>query len=142
MGLRRATAGIGEVVSALTVEDRAYVLDRLDRAHIAEVAGNVRAHLDRQAVVEACYQPGDATWYSLLFVPLAAVVSGEGGGTAGYGPQSFYAPGGLLVSYGQRGTCAEIIVGGCDPDFAAEKLSPNPASALAIAELLRAVLEP
>ena len=130
------------MIELLTTAEKNYVLSRLDRAHIAEIAEQVRARLGFHTVVEACYQPGDGTWYSLLFVPLDALVGGKGGDSNDKPPHSYFSDSYFsdgLVVYGQHGTTVEFFTILSDPDYAADQLTDNSASALAIAELLRAV---
>lgn len=123
----------------LTAEDRKYVLQRLDRDHIADVAARVRAQLNSGSAVEACYQPGDGTWYALFFVPLGELAGGNGGGTSDNAPHHLFHGSTLLVVYGQKGTVVDIYPN-CDLEERASKLTEQ-ASALAIAELLKAVTE-
>lgn len=125
--------------SDLTDADLAFLRDRLDSGHIKEVAKHVRAQFALGNAVEACYQPGDLTWYALMFVPKwGPVVGAAGGGTAGQAPTRWFT-GDVLIVYGQRGTMVDASVGQ-DPEYLALKLTDNKASAVAIAELLREVL--
>lgn len=122
----------------LTVDERQYVLARLDREHLESVARQVRDELRDGYPVEACYMPGDGTWYSLVFVPLDVVVGAPGGGTRGQEPHSYFPGARLLVVYSQRGTLVDLW-DSRDLDEAASTLADSPASAVAIAELLKAV---
>jgi hypothetical protein len=125
-------------VIQLTDPEREYVVNRLDRDHVVQVAAGVLRELGNGRAVEACYQPGDGTSYALMFVPMGAVVGGNGGGTAGYAPSRWF-NGGTLIVYGQRGSAFDAY-SGCDAEYVASELTDNPASALAIAVLLREVL--
>lgn len=126
-----------EAMIALTPKEREFVLTRLDREHIADVAARVRAQLNAGAAVEACYMPGDGTWYALVFTPLGLLVGGLGGGTNGNAPHTLFPGSTLLVAYGQNGTLVDLYPN-CDLEERAARLTSS-ASALAIAELLRAV---
>jgi hypothetical protein len=125
----------------LNEADRAYVLDRLDRAHVETVAANVRSFIfaDPPQAVEACYQPGDGTWYSLVFAPLA-LTGAEGGGTGGQPPVAYNGRG-VLVAYQQKQAMAVVHPHDL-PDLewlVVERFDVTPASQLAIAELLKEV---
>lgn len=127
-------------MSALTDSEREYVLARLDREHIAEIAERIRYDLEHDHRVEACYQPGDGTSYGLLFVSRGPVAGAVGGGT-GNRPPSRYFTGDVVIVYGQRSTVFDWYEH-CDIAYAAACLSDNRASALAISELLRAIFRP
>lgn len=107
----------------LSPEHRAYVLERLDRGHIEQLAGKVRDLLEAGHPAAVEYMPGDATRYSLVFVPPRPAFHATGGGSMGYG---------------QRERIADVEHGD-DMEEHACRLSPNRPSALAIAELLKAV---
>lgn len=122
---------------AMKPADREYVLGRLDRKHIEELGKEIRHALYLGHAVEACYQPGDATWYALVFAR-PFLHGSEGGGTAGSGPSSYIGNGRTFISYLQRGTISDF--GALDdPEWVAGKLTDNNASALAIAELIKEV---
>lgn len=126
--------------ASLTESERDYVLARLDRDHIAELAEQVAVALATGSSIEACYMPGDGTYYALLFAPLNGDVAGApGGGTNGQPPSRWWR-GDLFVAHGQAGTHADFPRGH-DPKFVALQLTDSPASQLAIAELIRAVQE-
>lgn len=127
------------MITPLTTEEREYVLGRLDRAHIDELASEITDVLVTGSAVEACYMPGDGTWYALLFAPLDWLVGAAGGGTKGYPPSRWWR-GQVFVAYGQRGTFTDFLPVD-DPEYVASRLTDNHASCLAIAELIRAVQE-
>lgn len=126
----------------MTDQDREYVLKNLDREHINEIAWKTRQALANGAV-EMCYQPGDATWYSLTLTSVPVLVGAGGGGTGGYAPSSFIGGVGFgryLIVYAQREKAVWFEYGD-DLEWVALKLSDNEASALAIAELLKAIFQ-
>ena len=60
---------------------REYVLGRLDREHIADLADQAQSCLrELGRAVELCYMPGDATWYSITIAPMWHVIGAPGGG--------------------------------------------------------------
>lgn len=122
----------------LSDENLAYVLGRLDRYHVEAVADRVREQLAFGVPVEACYAPGDSTQYNLLFARDPMLVSAMGGGMAGGGPTSQFRNALFIVYYaqGNRGTGVYRDV---DYVWAASKLIDNEASAVAIAELFKAI---
>lgn len=125
---------------SMTEEDRAYVIDRLDHEHIGELAEKINLGLDLGHAVEACYQPGDATWYSLVLAR-PFLHGAAGGGEGGAGPRSYIGQGRTFIAYVQRGTISDFGERD-DPEWVGNKLSPdNNASALAISELIREVME-
>lgn len=120
----------------LTDEEYAYVIGRLDRQHILDVAEQARVKLQRGQTVELCYQPGDATWYSLILGRVDNVLGAEGGGTAGMGPTSFIGGEGTYVLvYAQR-EAATYFSGDENWEWVASKVTDNRASTVAIAQLL------
>ena len=125
-------------VADLTQPDRDYILARLDRTHIAQIALQVRDAIHDGHAIEACYQPGDGTWYSLTFAPVGGTVGGDGGGTGGYPPSSYYGPRPLLIIYAQTGRFTAFH-DHSDPVWVAAELTDSPASQLAIAQLIEAV---
>jgi len=134
-------------MTTLSVEDRDYVLKRLDQEHVRQVAAMVRAWIEAGKSCEACYQPGDGTWYSLVFAPLNVLVGAPGGGTNGQPPKRYNGHG-VLVCYQQE---AEVTAGGTfvlpgtvqgleELEHIVNKyVETTPASALAIAALLEQV---
>lgn len=124
---------------SMEAEDRAYVLDRLDQEHIQELAEKIAVSLELGHAIEACYQPGDATWYSLVFGRCTLLGAAGGGGTGG-AATSFIGKDRVFIAYVQRSTVASFVEGD-DPEWVAMKLTDNRASALAIAQLIRAVMD-
>jgi hypothetical protein len=122
---------------SLTEADREFILGRLDRGHINEIAREVRAALNRGETIEATYCPGDGTYYALLFTEgPSSTVSGSGGG--GCSPRRYHAPPGYYVAWLQ-GDQVFYCPDGVSADWAASRLSTTPGSQLAIAELLAAI---
>ena len=125
---------------------REYVLNRLDREHIASLADQAQSCLrELGRAVELCYMPGDATWYSITIAPMWHVVGAEGGGHAAghdgwdasyvgiHGDQNIF-----LIAHAQT----EHVVFCSDQEdweWIAQKFPTTEASQLAIAELLKAV---
>lgn len=122
----------------LTDEQRQDVLDELDHEHILDLAEIVKQQLAANRAVEACYMPGDGTYYALVFVPLPNPAGARGGGTGGWPAHTFFHGAHVLVVYAQRETIVAFGEGD-SPELAAAELTDNPASAVAIAELLKAV---
>jgi hypothetical protein len=122
-------------------EDRAYVLDRLDREHIEELAEKIALSLELGHAIEACYQPGDATWYSLVFGRCTVLGAAGGGGDYPLSPPSSYiGQDRVFIAYVQPGSVASFGKHD-DPEWVAMKLTDNRASALAIAALIKAVMD-
>lgn len=125
---------------------REYVLGRLDREHIAELADQAQSCLRVLGrAVELCYMPGDGTWYSITIAPMWHVIGAPGGGhleDATFLDQSFVgihdSRNTFMIAYGQSG---EVVF--CSDqenwEWIAQKFNSTPASQLAIAELLKAV---
>lgn len=125
---------------------REYVLGRLDREHIAELADQAQSCLHELGqAVELCYMPGDATWYSITIAPMWHVIGAPGGGhrtdstdeDQSYvginSPQNIF-----LIAHAQSGQvvfCSDQE----DWEWIAQKFDTTEASQLAIAELLKAV---
>ncbi len=130
-------------MSCLSVQDRQYVIDRLDQDHIDLIAKAVRFVLSCNGAAEACYQPGDGTWYSLVFAPLE-LVGAAGGGTAGSEP-SHYRGAGVLVLLQQDGDSFVVSPERHGDPLDAwtwmveSNIDTTPASVLAIAVLLEKV---
>jgi len=125
----------------MTEEDHAYVVGRLDRDHIETVAAQAREKLQRGQTVECCYQPGDATWYSLILTRVDHVVGAEGGGSGDYSTQSFI--GGestYVLVYSQREQ-ATYFSGHEDWEWVASKVCDNRAGIVAIGQLLEEVFK-
>jgi hypothetical protein len=132
----------------LPKSDREFVLDRLDRDHINDLAEQAKLALFIQNMaIELCYQPGDATWYSLIIAPVRGLAGAPGGGTGDNAAQSYIGNSPRLqetghhtfiIVYAQRETVAWFKA---DDDFEwiASKLIDLPGSALAIAQLLKAI---
>jgi hypothetical protein len=130
---------------------REYVLGRLDREHIAELADQAQSCLrELGRAVELCYMPGDATWYSITIAPVWHVVGAPGGGhrsnDGAYDDveQSYYGVRDrkvFMIAYAQKN---EVVFCSDDEDWEwiAQKFDSTPASQLAIAELLKAVFTP
>jgi hypothetical protein len=126
---------------------REYVLGRLDREHIADLADQAQSCLrELGRAVELCYMPGDATWYSITIAPMWHVIGAQGGGhspdSSGMIDQSYV---GIhdnrnifLIAHAQT---REVVF--CsdqeDWEWIAQKFDTTEASQLAIAELLKAV---
>ena len=124
---------------SMAEEDRAYVIDRLDREHIEELAEKIALSLELGHAIEACYQPGDATWYSLVFGRCTLLGAAGGGGT-GQAPSSWIGKDRVFIAYTQLSTVASFGEHD-DPEWVAMKLTDNRASALAIAQLIKAVMD-
>lgn len=124
----------------LTSAERRFVLERLDPEHVLGVAVRVKACLNSGRAVEACYMPGDGTHYALMFAPLGGAVGAPGGGSGGNAPGSYWHGSQMLIVYGQREKAVAFSVAD-DPEWTAGQLTDSPASVLAIAALLRAVVE-
>lgn len=127
---------------------REYVLGRLDRGHIRELADQAQSCLrELGRPVELCYMPGDATWYSITIAPMWHVIGAPGGGhsdTTDAVDQSYIGIHGsrniFLIAYAQTGQvvfCSDQE----DWEWIAQKFDSTPASQLAIAELLKAVFD-
>lgn len=124
-------------------DSRQYVLGRLDREHITTLAERGKAVLATGQAVELCYQPGDATWYSLIIAPVSQLRGAGGGGTSGFMPTSYigvHNEDAYVIVYAQREEahwcCPED-----DMEWLASKFDVSEASQLAIAELLKAVFD-
>jgi hypothetical protein len=123
----------------LTDEEHTYVVERLDHDHIRELAEQARVKLDRGQTVECCYQPGDATWYSLILARVDNVLGAEGGGTGGLNPHSFIGGEGTYVLvYAQREQ-ATYFSAEENWEWVASKVTDNRASIVAIGQFLEAV---
>lgn len=134
----------------MTADDIRFVLDRLDKDHVRDLADAARSHWDAStAGFELCYQPGDGTHYALVFTiaddDRQPLIGAPGGGTVGMPPSS-----GLpfprdrsytIVYYVQRnrgmllGRHEFVHPGLLDLDV-------GPASTLALAVLLNAITVP
>lgn len=125
---------------------REYVLGRLDREHITELADQAQSCLrELGRAVELCYMPGDATWYSITIAPMWHVIGAPGGGhreDADALDQSYIGIHGsqniFLIAHAQSGQvvfCSDQE----DWEWIAQKFDTTEASQLAIAELLKAV---
>jgi hypothetical protein len=125
---------------------REYVLGRLDREHIADLADQAQSCLrELGRAVELCYMPGDATWYSLTIAPVWHVVGAPGGGHSDSANSFDTSYIGVhdkrnifLIAHGQSGQvvfCSDQE----DWEWIAQKFDTTEASQLAIAELLKAV---
>jgi hypothetical protein len=125
---------------------REYVLGRLDREHIADLADQAQSCLrELGRAVELCYMPGDATWYSITIAPVWHVVGASGGGhidSSNSYDQSFVGVHDsrniFLIVHAQTGG-AVFCSDQEDWEWIAQKFDSTPASQLAIAELLKAV---
>lgn len=128
---------------------REYVLGRLDREHIAELADQAQSCLrELGRAVELCYMPGDATWYSITIAPVWHVIGAPGGGHREDGDRLDQSYVGVhdsrnifMIAYAQSGGvvfCSDQE----DWEWIAQKFDSTPASQLAIAELLKAVFTP
>ena len=126
---------------------REYVLGRLDREHIADLADQAQSCLrELGRAVELAYMPGDATWYSITIAPVWHVV-GAGGGGHRPGVEGSFDTSYIgvhdnrnifLIAHAQSGQvvfCSDQE----DWEWIAQKFDTTEASQLAIAELLKAV---
>lgn len=121
---------------------RQYVLDRLDRDHIEALAEQAKVALFvHDKAIELCYQPGDATWYSIIIAPISGVFGAPGGGS-GENPVRSYIGATKTATYAVVYSQREQVAF-CDPEddmeWIAQKFDVTEASQLAIAELLKAV---
>ena len=121
---------------------REYVLDRLDRDHILALAAQAKSALfDYDKAVELCYQPGDATWYSIIIAPVAGVFGAPGGGSGDDYVRSYIGAtktATYVIVYAQRGQ-AVWCTRDDSMEWIASKFDVTEASQLAIAELLHEV---
>lgn len=125
---------------------REYVLGRLDREHIAELADQAQSCLrELGQAVELCYMPGDATWYSITITPVWHVVGASGGGHSATDADVAQSYIGLhdnlkvfLIAHAQTEK-AVFCTDQEDWEWIAQKFPTTEASQLAIAELLKAV---
>lgn len=119
---------------------REYVLGRLDRDHIADLAAQAKLALRKGETIELAYMPGDMTWYALIIAPVWNVGSAPSVGATDGTPQSYIgAPGGYVLVYCQSGR-AVWFDNDDDFEWVCTKFEDTPeASQLAIAELLKAV---
>ena len=140
-----------ELLLAHDPPSREYVLNRLDREHIGELADQAQTCLRSTGrAVELCYMPGDATWYSIVIAPVWHVIGAPGGGhLKGLGEG-----GDLDVSYiGVNGSLNVFVIFHAqsgstvfcsdqeDWEWIAQKFETTEGSQLAIAELLKAVFD-
>jgi len=125
---------------------REYVLNRLDREHIDELADQAQSCLrELGRAVELCYMPGDATWYSITIAPMWHVIGASGGGHRADAVDVDQSYVGIhdsrnifLIAHAQTDHvvfCSDQE----DWEWIAQKFPTTEASQLAIAELLKAV---
>ncbi len=127
---------------------REYILGRLDRGHIRELADQASSSLfELGHAIELCYMPGDATWYSLTIAPVWHTVGAPGGGHHDMSnvDQSYIgvhdSRNVFLIAYAQ---IDQVVFCSDEEDWewiAAKFDKSTPASQLAIAELLKAVFD-
>lgn len=124
---------------------REYVLGRLDRSHITDLAQEAKAILSgRDEAVELCYMPGDATWYSLVITPVLHVVGAAGGGhvekyTFDQSYIGVHGPMNVFVIFHAQSETAVFCSDQEDWEWVATRFPTSEASQLAIAELLKEV---
>lgn len=117
-------------------DSKQYVLNRLDHEHIDSIAKQTRTLLASGKAVEAAYQPGDATWYVLVFSK-PVLIGADGGGNDGWPPTSRIGKDRVFVSWPAHGDTS--FTNDDDPEWVASKFDTTPASQLAIAELIRRI---
>ena len=131
-------------------DSRKYVLDRLDREHIATIAERARVRLARGEAVELSYMPGDATWYSLVITPVHRTIGAPGGGHVKGSPvttdydQSYigvYGPLTAYVIFHAQTKSGVFCSAEEDWEWITQEFNTTEASQLAIAELLKAVFD-
>ena len=133
----------------LTSADARWVFDRLDWAHIAEVASNARHAWETGVpVFEVGLMPGDGTHYGLVFAVLGEsvpVLSGRGGGT---GDRTVHSASGCrfdgsyaVVTYVQRSR--SLVVGFSEfvHPSRLDVFDTTPGSTLALAAFLNALTQ-
>lgn len=132
-----------------------FTSDQLDFDYIDEVAYDIAWALRSHRAVEAAYQPGDGTFYGLVFTPLYTLLTARERVKDGVGwdrhacrgqrfePSGRYSPGGFLVSYIEH-AAYPIRLGDRD-EIAADYISEHffdgksAESAVSVAILLRAI---
>lgn len=130
----------------MTDEEHDFVVKRLDRKHIEELAAQAREKLQRGQAVECCYTPGDATWYSLVLARVDHVLGAYGGGTGkknaldGDPAQSYIGGEGTYVLvYSQHEKATYFDTSRQDWEWIASTVCENRVSAVAIGQFLEAV---
>jgi hypothetical protein len=121
------------------ISDKQYFEERLDHEHVLGLAETIKLRFANGAgAVEACYQPGDGTWYALLFAR-PELVGAAGGGTQGNSPSTQVGRERMFVSYLQQSTWASF--GELDdPYWIAGKLTDNEVGIVALAAILKEVM--
>lgn len=141
--------------------EHAFLSPEIDLRYIDEAANDIAAIIAHHGVAEIAYQPGDGTFYGLVFVPLQLLeyarprvkdgfpwdrhaVRGmkRAGAKAADGGGEYYGRDGFLISYLDHASYplrlrrdGEVI----SADYVAEHWNAKGASAVSLALLFRAV---
>lgn len=132
-----------------------YYHPELDLGYIASAAFDVARGLSKRRPVEVAYQPGDFTFYGLVFVPLAGIetatprkvegVEWEGNAVRGVlsrnGENGYrYEDDAVLISWIEGATYGiRLLSGGLSASFVAEKWKTTIVSGGSLVLLFRAV---